>query len=277
MNDQTREERSSSEPGVLGEDGSAGCAFGHLEWGHWANPAERALLASASTPQEDARRARRIHREFQRGFRELRGLAPCVTVFGSARTQEADPHYALARSVGSALARAGFTVMTGGGPGIMEAANRGAREGGGVSAGCNIRLPSEQKPNSYLDRWLEVRYFFVRKVLLLKYSAAFIALPGGFGTLDEILETVTLVQTGKILDFPIFLMGEEHWRPLVAYFDERLLARGLISVADLRRLVLTDDVEAVVDCIRSCAARRFGLQSGVPRRAAAEPRCESQP
>jgi uncharacterized protein (TIGR00730 family) len=143
-------------------------------------------------------RVLRIMVEFVRGFRALHFVGPCVTVFGSARFKEDHPYYALGREVGRELARAGFTVMTGGGPGIMEAANRGAKEVGGRSVGCNIELPAEQKPNQYLDRFITFHHFFVRKVMLVKYSYAFVALPGGFGTLDEIFETATLVQTGKI-------------------------------------------------------------------------------
>ena len=158
-------------------------------------------------------RAARIFCEFIRGFRTLHFVGACVTVFGSARFTENHPYYDLARQCGAELAKAGFTVMTGGGPGIMEAANRGAKETGGRSIGCNIQLPREQKPNPFVDQWITFRHFFVRKVMLVKYSYAFIALPGGFGTLDEIFETATLIQTGKIRDFPLVLMGIEYWRP----------------------------------------------------------------
>src|SRR5262249_45288353 len=152
-------------------------------------------------------RAVRIFFEFMRGFRSLHFLGPCVTVFGSARFKDGHPYYELGRTVGAGLARAGFTVMTGGGPGIMEAANRGAKDAGGFSVGCNIELPQEQRPNPYLDRWITFRHFFVRKVMLVKYSYAFVALPGGFGTLDEVFETATLIQTRKIQEFPLVLMG----------------------------------------------------------------------
>ena len=156
-----------------------------------------------------------VVREFIRGFRALHFLPPCVTVFGSARFQEDHPHYLLAREMGHALSRMGFTVMTGGGPGIMEAANRGAKDAGGFSVGCNIHLPKEQKPNAYLDRTVTLHHFFVRKVLLLKYSYAFVVMPGGFGTMDEFFETLTLIQTGKISDFPVVLMGKDYWKPLL--------------------------------------------------------------
>lgn len=192
-------------------------------------------------------RVLRIGAEFIRGFRALHFVGPCVTVFGSARTPEVDPHYQAARTIGARLAGAGFSVITGGGPGIMEAANRGAREAGGVSIGCNIELPMEQKPNPYLDRFVEFRYFFVRKVMLVKYSYGFIVLPGGFGTLDEIFETATLVQTRKIAGFPIILVGREYWSPLFDFMRDRLLTRGAIAPEDLDAFFLTDSAEEAVD------------------------------
>ena len=158
------------------------------------------------------------------------------------------------------LAQEGFAVMTGGGPGVMEGANRGAFEAGGLSVGCNITLPEEQAPNPYVKPWIEFRHFFVRKVMLVKHSYAFVAMPGGFGTLDELFETATLVQTGKVRDFPIILMGTEYWKPLHDALRGTLLARSAISSEDLQRLVLTDDVEHVVECIRQCSARRFGAE-----------------
>ena len=175
------------------------------------------FLAGPQQRLEELMRAGRIFCEFIRGFRTLHFVGPCVTVFGSARFTENHPYYELARQCGAELAKAGFTVMTGGGPGIMEAANRGAKETGGRSIGCNIQLPREQKPNPFVDQWITFRYFFVRKVMLVKYSYAFIALPGGLGTLDEIFETATLIQTGKIRDFPLVLMGKEYWRPLLEF------------------------------------------------------------
>src|SRR6266850_6078740 len=149
--------------------------------------------------------------DFLRGFRVLHFVGPCVAVFGSARIKAGSPDYELARKIGAGLSRMGFTVMTGGGPGLMEAANRGAKEAGGRSVGCNILLPTEQTPNSYVDRMVTFRYFFVRKVMLVKYSYAFVVLPGGFGTIDELFEALTLIQTRKILDFPVVLMGVDYW------------------------------------------------------------------
>ena len=200
--------------------------------------------------------------EFLRGFRALHFVGPCVTVFGSARFHEAHPHYRLARDIGSRLARAGFTVITGGGPGIMEAANRGAKEAGGRSIGCNIELPAEQKPNPYLDQWITFHHFFVRKVMLVKYSYAFIALPGGFGTLDEIFETATLMQTGKIQEFPLVLVGKEFWQPLIDFVHESLVASGTVDPADADRILLTDSPSEAVSFITKVAMRRFGLSYG---------------
>jgi len=207
-------------------------------------------------------RATRIFYEFLRGFRALHFIGPCVTVFGSARFTEIHPYYRMARQVGAELAKAGFTVMTGGGPGIMEAANRGAKDVGGRSIGCNIVLPLEQKPNAYLDEWITFRYFFVRKVMLVKYSFAFIALPGGFGTLDEIFETATLIQTAKIREFPVVLMGKEFWHPLLEFLSERLVKARTIDPVDLERLIVTDSAEEAVQAITEVAKIKFHLTYG---------------
>lgn len=207
-------------------------------------------------------RATRIFAEFIRGFRALHFVGPCITVFGSARFQESHPYYEMGRAVGAELAKAGFTVMTGGGPGIMEAANRGAKEAGGRSVGCNIELPKEQKHNPYLDHWVTFRYFFIRKVMLVKYSYAFVALPGGFGTLDEIFETATLIQTAKIREFPLVLMGKEFWRPMIEFMQHRMVQERTIDQADLDRLIVTDSAEEAVGAITAVAKRRFGLTYG---------------
>jgi uncharacterized protein (TIGR00730 family) len=207
-------------------------------------------------------RAVRFFWEFVRGFRALHFAGPCVTVFGSARFTEVNPYYRMARQVGAGLASAGFTVMTGGGPGIMEAANRGAKDVGGRSIGCNIELPQEQKHNAYLDHWVTFRYFFVRKVMLVKYSYAFIALPGGFGTMDEIFETATLIQTAKIREFPLVLMGKEFWAPLMEFMSERLVRARTIDAVDLERITVTDSAEEAVRVITEVAKRRFGLTYG---------------
>jgi len=206
----------------------------------------------------------RVMRDFLRGFRVLHFVGPCVTVFGSARTRENDPHYVLARQMGSAIARLGFTVMTGGGPGIMEAANRGAKDAGGRSVGCNIELPFEQKSNPYLDRSVTMHHFFVRKALLIKYSYAFVVFPGGAGTVDELFEALTLIQTGKIESFPVIVMGTDYWREMVG-FIEKMARVGMISPKDLDLIFVTDSVENAIECIRKKAIEPFGLKPAVRR------------
>ncbi len=204
-----------------------------------------------------------IAREFIRGFRTLHFVGPCVTVFGSARYPETHRYYAMARDVGAELARAGFTVMTGGGPGIMEAANRGAREAGGRSVGCNIELPQEQRPNPYLDEFVTFRHFYVRKVMLVKYSYAFVVCPGGFGTLDETFEALTLIQTGKIRNFPVVLLGTDFWSPLRRTIDE-LVRAATIDPSDASRITWSDAPAEAVAAIRDRALQEFGL-SYAPR------------
>jgi uncharacterized protein (TIGR00730 family) len=226
----------------------------------------RLLLSGPRSRFSELGRVARIAMEFLRGFRSLHFVGPCVTVFGSARFLESHPYYALAREVGRRVARAGATVMTGGGPGIMEAANRGAKEEGGYSIGCNIKLPAEQKPNPYLDRWVTFRYFFVRKVMLVKYSYAFVVMPGGFGTLDELFEALTLVQTRKIESFPVLLMGTEYWAPLVEFVRETLVRRGTIAQEDQGLILATDSADAVEAEVRGAlAAHRHEIEER-PRR-----------
>ena len=201
----------------------------------------------------------RVFGEFIRGFRKLHFVGPCVTVFGSARFKEDHPYYTLARTVGMNLAQLGFTVMTGGGPGLMEAANRGAKDANGMSVGCNIELPREQEPNPYLDSWVTFHYFFVRKVLLLKYSYAFVIMPGGFGTMDELFETLTLIQTGKIHDFPVIIMGKSYWRQAERLMQE-MVAAGTLSQSDLSAMHFTDSVDEAMEIIRTRSIIRFGLK-----------------
>lgn len=206
----------------------------------------------------------RVIQDLLRGFRVLHFVGPCVTVFGSARTKPSDPYYDLARRMGAAIAELGFTVMTGGGPGIMEAANRGAKEAGGRSVGCNIELPFEQAPNAYLDRSVTMRYFFVRKTLLIKYSYAFVIMPGGFGTLDELFEALTLIQTGKIERFPVIVMGSDYWQEALVFL--RKMARtGMVNAADLDLIYATDSVEDAMAHIREHAIKPFGLIAAIRR------------
>jgi uncharacterized protein (TIGR00730 family) len=229
------------------------------DWGKSTRaPEERGFLVGPRLRREELFRLYRILKDFMRGFRALHFLDPVVTVFGSARFAESHRYYALAREVGRRLAEAGFTVMTGGGPGVMEAANRGAREGRGLSVGCNIELPHEQRPNPYLDLFVEFRYFFVRKVMLVKYSTAFVCLPGGFGTMDEIFETATLIQTGKILGFPLILMGSDYWAPLRTFIAEGMVREGTVSAAEADILTVTDDPAAAVQQIVEAATRLGG-------------------
>src|SRR3954468_22965053 len=191
-----------------------------------------------------------IFREYLWALRKLHFLGPCVTVFGSARIAAGDPLYEAGRAIGGGLVHAGFTVMTGGGPGLMEAANRGAREGGGRSIGCNIVLPTEQKANPYLDEVVSFDHFFIRKVMLVKYSFGFIAMPGGFGTMDEVFEAATLMQTGKIADFPLVLFGTDFWTPFLEAMQTRMLAAHTIGDTDLARFHVTDQPDEAVHYVR---------------------------
>jgi hypothetical protein len=222
------------------------------------NGSERYFLEGPARRGVELGYVLRVARQFIRGFRKLHFIGPCVTVFGSARFREDHPAYQQARELAHQLSLQGFTIMTGGGPGIMEAANRGAREAGGLSVGCNIVLPHEQASNPYVDIDVTFEHFFVRKVLLLKYSYAFVVMPGGFGTLDELFETLTLIQTGKIHDFPLVLFGSAYWEPLIGQM--RLMAdAGTIDPDDLNLLLITDSVEAAAAHIGQAAAR-FGLK-----------------
>jgi uncharacterized protein (TIGR00730 family) len=202
----------------------------------------------------------RTIRDFIRGFRALHFVGPCVTVFGSARFGEGHPYYDLGRQVGGRLARMGFTVMTGGGPGLMEAANRGAREAGGRSVGCNIELSREQEPNRYLDRYVTCEYFFVRKVLLFKYSYAFVAMPGGMGTMDELFEALVLIQNRKVEAFPVVMIGTSYWEPL-RIFLEQMKSAGSISPGDLRLFLITDDLDEMVRHLQAHAVDAFHLRT----------------
>lgn len=197
--------------------------------------------------------------EFVRGFRTLHFVDPCVTVFGSARFKEDHEFYQLGMKVGAGLTRLGFTVMTGGGPGVMEAANRGAKAAGGNSVGCNIELPHEQYPNRYLDKWVNIRYFFVRKVLLIKYSYGLVVLPGGFGTIDEFSEVITLMQTKKVMDYPVVLMGKNYWKGFLQFIDD-MAAYQTIDPADKNLFFVTDDVDEAMAYLQKNSIEKFGLR-----------------
>lgn len=197
--------------------------------------------------------------QFIKGFRTLHFVGPCITIFGSARFEESHPYYQTARSISSKIAKLGFTIMTGGGPGIMEAANRGAKEVGGRSVGCNIELPFEQHPNPYLDTTVDIRYFFVRKVLLLKYSYGFVIMPGGFGTMDEMFEAITLIQTHKIDKFPIVLFQSDFHKELLEHI-KLMVEKGTISEHDEHLYLVTDNEEEAVEHIKTHTIKPFGLK-----------------
>jgi uncharacterized protein (TIGR00730 family) len=232
----------------------------------WVTPQAAQILEGAATTTEDEKllerpsadflgtdpwRALRILSEFVDGFDAMAKVGPAITVFGSARTRPDHPDYALARSIGRQLAGAGYAVITGGGPGAMEAANRGCREGGGLSVGCNIELPHEQGMNPYVDLGVEFRYFFARKVMFVKYADGFVILPGGLGTLDELFEALTLIQTGKVRHFPVVLVGRAYWAGLIDWMRGTLLAHGTIAPGDLDLFHVTDDPDEVVGLIQA--------------------------
>jgi uncharacterized protein (TIGR00730 family) len=213
----------------------------------------------------------RIADEFLEGFVAVERIGrPAVSVFGSARVREGDPVYAQAREVGRRLAEEGFAVVTGGGPGAMEAANRGAREAGGLSVGFNIELPHEQHENRFLDISVTFNHFYARKTMFVKAAEGFIIFPGGFGTLDELFESLTLIQTGKVLHFPVVLVDVDYWRPLGDWIEGRLLREGMISPDDLDLLVLTDDPAEAVETVATCYERRCADMPAEPEKADAQ-------
>lgn len=220
---------------------------------------EHIFLEGPRTRRSELIFALRVFKQFIMGFRALHFVGPCITVFGSARYREDHHHYQIARSFGKRIAEMGFVTMTGGGPGIMEAANRGAYENGGVSVGCNIQLPYEQKPNPYLHKTLTFEHFFVRKVLLVKYSYAFIIMPGGFGTMDEFFETLTLVQTGTIHNFPIVLFHKSYYQELWDYL-KFLASEGTIEPKDLDLVLLTDDEEEAMQHIKGYIEKHYKVK-----------------
>jgi uncharacterized protein (TIGR00730 family) len=212
----------------------------------------RATEAPRPDTTTDAWRVLRIMGEFVEGFEALTTLGPAVSIFGSARTGRDDPYYDAARQTAKLLALEGFAVITGGGPGIMEAANLGTREGGGVSVGCNIELPFEQGMNAYVDVSINFRYFFVRKTMFVKYAEAFIIFPGGFGTMDELFEALTLIQTGKVRNFPVVLFGREYWQGMLDWLRNQMLKDKKINAQDLELLIVTDSPDEAVDVVVKC-------------------------
>jgi uncharacterized protein (TIGR00730 family) len=215
--------------------------------------AEEAAVVSTLT---DAARLERIQDELERGFRALAHVGAAASIFGSARTRQDDPEYTQARETARLVGEAGMAVITGGGPGVMEAANRGARDAGATSIGLNIELPFEQGLNSYCDIGLEFHYFFARKIMFVRYASGFVVFPGGFGTLDELFESLTLIQTGKVRNFPVVLVGSDYWCDLIEWIRKRVLAEGKISPADLDLLTVTDDPVEVRDVLMSAAHRQ---------------------
>jgi uncharacterized protein (TIGR00730 family) len=238
--------------GRLDVRGAAGDALDHADANLLTRPTDPSFIHS------DPWRALRILGEFVDGFDALARVGPAVSVFGSARLGTGSPHYALALEVGRKLAERGYAVITGGGPGIMEAANRGAREAGARSVGLNIELPFEQRGNEYADVALKFHYFFTRKLMFVRYAVGFVVFPGGFGTLDELFEALTLIQTGKVMHFPVLLVGSEWWSGLIDWLRERVLETGKVAASDLDLLTVTDDPDEIVRLI--CAgAERQGL------------------
>ena len=218
--------------------------------GHLIPPKSHVYLDGPKSRGFEFSFALRVFWQFIRGFRKLHFIGPCITVFGSARFKEDHKFYIAARDFGKKISELGFVTMTGGGPGIMEAANRGAFENGGISVGCNVQLPFEQEPNPYMNKWITFEHFFVRKVLLIKYSYAFVIMPGGFGTMDEFFETLTLIQTKTITQFPIVLFGKEYYKELWDVL-EHMANNGSIAKEDLSLVLLTDDISEAMSHIRS--------------------------
>lgn len=236
-------------------------ASNQSQWGHKSrNHDERVFLEGPKSRSFEAKHAFDVFFEMIKGFRKFHFIGPCVTVFGSARFTEDHKYYRLAFEMGQELTLKGFSVMTGGGPGIMEAANRGAKSMGGCSLGCNITLPREQKPNAFLDDFMEFKYFMVRKFMLVKYSYGFVALPGGFGTLDELFNVLTLIQTRKIKDFPVVLLGTDFWAPLRTLIEERLVEAKTINPEDTKTLYFTDSPADAARFIQSVATKKFDLK-----------------
>src|SRR5438270_3343188 len=238
---------------------------------------DRVLLERAPLPEfleSDPWRVLRIQAEFVEGFDALAAVGPAVTIFGSARVRPPDPMYDAARALAAELARRGFAIITGGGPGVMEAANMGAREGRGLSVGLNIELPFEQGLNEFVNLGIEFHYFFVRKTMFVKYAEAFVIFPGGFGTMDELFEALTLIQTGKIVHFPVIMFGSGYWSGLRQWIRDRVLAEGKISPEDLDLMVVTDDIQQAADIVQQYYQRK--VLEAQPKERAAPKKSDAQ-
>ena len=232
---------------------------------------DRRILSADETAPELERHVATIAQEFREGFEAVYRIdRPAVTVFGSARLRDDDPVYASARTLASRFAERGWAVVTGGGPGVMEAANRGARDAGGMSVGFNIELPHEQAPNAYLDLSLTFRHFYARKTMFVKAAEGFVVFPGGFGTADELFEALTLIQTGKVLHFPVVLIGSDYWGELLTWIRGELLADGMISPGDLDLLHVTDDIDDAVARVLECYEHRCAEVPAAPAKADAQ-------
>jgi len=232
---------------------------------------DRRILSSDETAADLERHVAMIAQEFREGFEAVDRIdRPAVTIFGSARVAQDDPAYTSARETARRFAERGWAVVTGGGPGVMEAANRGAKEAGGLSVGFNIELPHEQRANPYVDQLLTFRHFYARKTMFVKAAEGFVIFPGGFGTLDELFESLTLIQTGKVLHFPVVLFEESYWRPLLDWIRGRLLVDGMISPEDVDLVTVTDDPQQVVRTILECYDRRCAEIPAEPEKADAQ-------
>ena len=220
---------------------------------------ERRFLEGPRSRRKELLFSVKVLFEFLKGFRSLHFVGPCVTVFGSARFKQEDFYDQQTVEMGAEISKLGFTVLTGGGPGIMEAANKGAFEAGGRSVGCNIVLPHEQHENPYVQKSVEFRYFFVRKTLLIKYSYAFVIMPGGWGTMDELFEALTLIQTGKIEAFPVIIFGTEYWKNLIELIND-MVEKGTVSKEDLRHLLVSDSIDDSIEHIKKYSIKKFGLK-----------------
>jgi uncharacterized protein (TIGR00730 family) len=232
---------------------------------------DRRILSSEETAADLERHVAMIATEFREGFEAVDKIdRPAVTIFGSARLGEDDPTYSSARELARRFAERGWAVVTGGGPGVMEAANRGAREGGGLSVGFNIELPHEQRSNPYVDIGLTFRHFYARKTMFVKAAEGFVVFPGGFGTADELFEALTLIQTGKVLHFPVVLIGSDYWEELLTWIRGELLADGMISQEDLDLLYVTDNLDEAIALVEECYERRCAEMPAEPIKADAQ-------